>query len=718
MTFVHPAVLWALPAIGLPVVLHFIFLNRSRKIRFSSIFLLREVYLKSLPRSRMEQWLLLLLRCLVVALLILAFSGPVLRRPGAGAAGTPGTSGTPLRLVILSDVSYSMRCLSQGAMRYKLAREAGISILKTLGKSDKAVLGFFSGRWEGVPFEWSPDFNRLQDILRASEPGFGKTDYKLALETAFKFLSEEEDASARKIVLMLSDGARHGFKPRAGDFDVSKIPFYDSKVLLLGISFDEFRDNAWVESFSVRGTGFWDSVGTEESAGGVFIDASFRIAGGSRMGWPVRLIHHGRFKDRRWEKRTDLKDKDASSLSWSIPQTDSRWPSPDAEGGRITGRVELKKDLLSADDSWFYSFEAFRKLKILCVYAKPEFMDAGRGGYFIRKMFESGRGPGLLPFSCDFADWSRLGEIRLDDYSAVILSGFSKIESNYAGILDSYVRRGGGLWIIPSPSTEITGLSSLANLLPAEIHRIEQRRVNMIPGGKIQGAGFEWEDFDLSRLGAKRFFSVKPKSDARVLWRFDDGKNKYPALLAKNAGRGRVLYWASTLDPEWTTLALKPIFAAWMGNALAWVSKASAGGDWRPLSVGDVFEKCWDNPNLAPLKVKITDPGKRTGVVAVHNGCLRFDGTRLPGIYRWLALPASRQGQGVPDSGTFAVNVDPSSGESDLTAEPSPPWKKIRLSDAADDFMSAAHGVEIASGILLAALVFLFAEGLLSRKVL
>ncbi|GAF73800.1 unnamed protein product, partial [marine sediment metagenome] len=343
----------------------------------------------------------------------------------------------------------------------------------------------------------------------------------------------------------------HGFKPRAGDFDVSKIPFYDSKVLLLGISFDESRDNAWVESFSARGTGFWDCVGTGEAPGGVFIDASFRIAGGSRMGWPVRLIHHGHFKDRRWEKRTDLKDKDTSSLSWSIPQADD---------GRITGRVELKKDLLSADDSCFYSFEAFRKPEILCVYAKPEFMDAGRGGYFIRKMFESGRGPGLLPFSCDFADWSRLGEIRLNDYSAVILSGFSKIESNYAKILDSYVRRGGGLWIIPSPSTEITGLSSLTDLLPAEIRSIEQRRVNMIPAGTMgtergqtpsYGAGFRWEDFDLSRLGAKRFFAIRPKSGARVLWQFGDGKNKYPALLAKNAGRGRVLYWASTLDPEW-----------------------------------------------------------------------------------------------------------------------------------------------------------------------
>ncbi len=245
-------------------------------------------------------------------------------------------------------------------------------------------------------------------------------------------------------------------------------------------------------------------------------------------------------------------------------------------------------------------------------------------------------------------------------------------------------------------------------------------RVNMIPEEKKEkrrgprGAGFRWEDFDLSRLSVKKIFTVKPRIGANVLWQFNDGKKKYPALLAKNAGRGRVLYWASTLDPEWTTLALKPIFTAWMGDALAWVSKASTARDRRPLNVGDAFEKCWDNPNLAPRKVKITDPGRRTYVLAVHNGCLRFDGTGSPGLYRWQAVPPLAGS----DSGMFAVNVDPSSGESDLAPAASLPWRKIRLSDAAGDFASAVHGVEIASGILLAALLLLFAEGLLSRKIL
>lgn len=694
MSFIHPYFLWALPAALLPVIIHFIFLRRSRKIPFSSIFLLREVYLRSLPRSRLEQWFLLLLRCLALALIILAFSRPVLRLAATGTMFAASSSGTPLRLVILADTSYSMRCLSQGEQRYSVARSAVISVLKTLKPSDKAALGFFSDRWEGVPLEWSSDFPRLQKALEYSGPGFRKTDYRLALESAFRFLSREE--GGKKVILVLSDGAAHGF---TGRFDASKIPFYDSGVLLLGISFGEARENAWVDSFSAGGTGFWEAVGAGRKAfHGPVIEAFLRIDGGSRGPWPVRLL---REEGGLWEKKVDLREGRRASVSWEVP----------GRGAMVSGRISLKEDSLPVDDSYYYSFNPLRKLKILCVYSDPSFMNAGRGGFFIRKIFGLGQ-DSLLPFSCDFIDWSRLQEINTEDYSAVIAAGFAAIGKDYAGILDSYVRRGGGLFILPDISTGLTALSEIRGILPVEINAVVQRRATLSPvQPPPSGAGFSWKDFDLGRLYAGRFFAVEPRSGAEVLWRFEDGRGGQAALVGGNQGRGRVLYFACAMDPSWTSLPVKPVFTAWMGSALAWAARASSGEAVRSLAVGEIFEKNWENLNSAPVRVRVSDPEGVFSVLPVKDGRLRFDGTRVPGLYRWTA-------EGTSEAGIFAVNVDPSSGESSLREADSPPWKKLGIQGVVKGFMSAAYGVEMSSAGLLLAFALLLMEGFLSGKIL
>ncbi|HAH06391.1 MAG TPA: hypothetical protein DCM05_07670, partial [Elusimicrobia bacterium] len=89
LTFLEPGVLWALPLAGVPILLHLLFLRRARRIRFSSLELLRAAYLRALPATRLRQWLLLLARCLAVALLVAAFARPVLR-PAAAASGAEG----------------------------------------------------------------------------------------------------------------------------------------------------------------------------------------------------------------------------------------------------------------------------------------------------------------------------------------------------------------------------------------------------------------------------------------------------------------------------------------------------------------------------------------------------------------------------------------------------------------------------------------------------
>ena len=123
MNFLAPAVAWALPLAAAPVIIHLLFLRRARTVWFSDLALLRRVYLQTLPSSRLRQWLLLALRCLVLAALVFAFARPVLRA-GFSPMAT-GSDKQGLRLVLLLDTSYSMGYRQAGVTRLERARKAG-----------------------------------------------------------------------------------------------------------------------------------------------------------------------------------------------------------------------------------------------------------------------------------------------------------------------------------------------------------------------------------------------------------------------------------------------------------------------------------------------------------------------------------------------------------------------------------------------------------------
>ena len=72
MQFLSPWMLIGLAALALPIIIHLLQRQRVVQIPFSTLRFLKLVQSKTARRSRVENLLLLLLRCLVFALLILA----------------------------------------------------------------------------------------------------------------------------------------------------------------------------------------------------------------------------------------------------------------------------------------------------------------------------------------------------------------------------------------------------------------------------------------------------------------------------------------------------------------------------------------------------------------------------------------------------------------------------------------------------------------------
>src|SRR6266496_311014 len=103
LTFSHLAVLGGLAALAIPVIIHLLFRHRKRPLRFSTLQFFLQQEERATRRQKLRHWLLLLVRCALVALLVFAFARPYLREPGP--------AGAPVRrdVVIVLDRSASMQ---------------------------------------------------------------------------------------------------------------------------------------------------------------------------------------------------------------------------------------------------------------------------------------------------------------------------------------------------------------------------------------------------------------------------------------------------------------------------------------------------------------------------------------------------------------------------------------------------------------------------------
>src|SRR6056297_2608324 len=120
MSFLQPSILWALPVIALPIIIHLINQRRFQTVHFGAMQFLLAADQMSKGYARLRQWLILAARALAIAALIFAISRPLATAwhtswLANAAGGDQNTS------IILLDRSPSMDQRGQGGVSKRLA---------------------------------------------------------------------------------------------------------------------------------------------------------------------------------------------------------------------------------------------------------------------------------------------------------------------------------------------------------------------------------------------------------------------------------------------------------------------------------------------------------------------------------------------------------------------------------------------------------------------
>jgi hypothetical protein len=717
LQFAHPAYLWGLCAIALPILVHLFNQRRPRPLSFGAIeFVLRSQRQRA-RRLRLRQILLLALRCLLIAAVALALARPSIRPRGVQTAQSSGPQATALVL----DASLSMRYRLGSKTLFEKARSEALAALDRLGPDEPATVGLCAGPagFAGAGIG-APSFDRLaaRRALQTAQPSYLSSDMTGCLAAAAKALGESPVAGKR--IIAFSDLAAHSIRldapPPLVPPPANAPPGTQGirpNVVLVDAARGNDLPNTAVVATAVRPSGSlgprgYEVVATIANSGTQPVSAlqvSLKIGPNVVAKGFVDVPARGTAK---------------KTLAAVMP------------AGVVTGRVELARDEaqgLDEDDGQDFVVQVPRDVKALIVDGAPSSLRSRDEAFFVEAALAPARTGGRI--QAQTLDADAAANAPLDGYDVILLLNVAAPQKAFVEKLRQAVsQRGAGIFIAlgdhvdPDPYND-----SFGDLLPRPLHLIKTAAEPGAQGAEEHAARFgviEWshplfrvfgpaEREGLESARTFRYALLKPEGQAHTLASYDDGA---PALIERRVGAGRVLLYTSSASRTWTDWPIRVSFLPVLQQAVSWLADAVEQRQPVPALVGE--ERAL-SPSSGTRVEKVLGPAgeavqfrRETGhpddaVVPVG----------APGQYRALVAPPGVQPHEEPTL-AFAATLDPR--ESDLRRVDEAELK-AQLGGASSARVAASaaaaegsHGTPLWSGLLLLGALALLGEGALTRR--
>lgn len=619
MSFLTPLFLLGGLAIALPVIFHLIRRTTRERTQFSSLMFLLPTPPRLTRRSRLENLLLLLLRCLALALLAFGFSRPFLK--GSTALDDPANESR--RFVLLVDNSASMNRPGHWAA----ARAQADALLADTKPGDRvSVLAFNRQITTLVSFEeWNstPVGDRAalaRQRLAEAEPGWAATHLGNALTTAAEAVAEVDPdgpAGIRRVVLIsdLQEGSRleqlQAYDwPKGIELAVEPLKVRaasNAGLQLVGDGPDAASDTNQV--VRVRVSNAADATKEQFQVGWAAADGSGFAATGEDVYVPPGQ---------------------SRVIALNVPTNNA-----------ALGRILLRGDDVEFDNSVFVIPPQAAQLKVLYLGA-DDATDTRQPLFFLQRALPATKRQTVSVIA-------RKAEETLppDDVNeAGLIVVTDPLPEGRADALRERTLAGGTVLFAPrQPSAaptlaRLVGASSLAMSEAvvsdyAMLGEIDFRHPLLAPF-----ADPRFSDFTKIHFWKHRRLDATALPGAHVIARFDSGD---PALLEVPVGRGRVIVLASGWHPADSQLALSTKFVPLLFSLLELGGAVAAAP--QQHFVGDTAAIPAD---LTTSATQLRLPDGTT--IALAAGATNFPAPRLPGIY---ALESAAR------PFRFAVNVDP-----------------------------------------------------------
>jgi uncharacterized membrane protein len=668
VSFFNPLLLGGLVLVALPILIHWLFRRRYRRIEWAAMHFLLEAQRETRRRRRFEQWLLLALRCLAIGLLALFLARPFVQ-PGDLANLFAGSEAID-RIIVLDDTG-SLNSRTQGNSEFESVKEIAVKVLGWIAEAsprDRLTLLRWSAPDEPLIERESLDAlqrGELERRIAVLEPTPLHTSLT-SLVSALRKWIERDDGPERVDIHLITD-------QQTGQFE-------DLPPGLL----TEFAGAKSGIRWIVMPTG--DFARNNVAMTSVKSSQPYAIAG-----QPLRLQ-----TTLRHEGKTAL-----SNLSLGVAIDGDPVPGVVVEHLPASGEITLEHELVLAepgyptitvslpagddyplDDSWQLVIPSKPALNVLVISAATESSSRKDSAYYLEQALAP-PGPfssGIMVTTLRPAD---LAGTALAAFDAVLLANVSELDPAALTALQAYVARGGGAAFFAGDQiSDVTSFNARFHAGGDGLYPVELRR-RISAGSELVGmlrsaehpvtvAIPEAIERSAPLVRFQTYYSsVIPDTQSdtaaehpvHVLAHFNDPQ-RTAALVEHNFGRGRVVAFLSSVDLRWNNWpgAIDGSFVITMLELVRYL----AGESNYPtaLTVGEPIslpldldryetEASIQPPNFPAVPSVSVSAAVESG--SSSQAVLTSPATTLLGSYAVRLMPRV----GEPESFPVAVNADP-----------------------------------------------------------
>ena len=518
ISFLSPLFLVAAVAAAVPILLHLFHRKTEVVIDFPAVRLLTRAPVQQHRRRRLRELILLALRVAALVLLALSFARPYF-------AGAVAPDSAPLT-VIAVDTSLSMSAPGQ----FDRARAAAGRALETAPPSHAVALVSFA---DSAAIVEAPTTDR--SVVRAAiaklSPSGDGTRYRTALARVSEVLGARQGR-----VVMVTDLQQIGWEandegglPDGVEVEVSSIAPPAGNLALTSVELRDRRVVAAIQNF-----------------GNIETRTSVQLMAGGK---PIA------------QSEVTLAPLAASNveLSGTLPRTG-------AAEVRITDAIGY-----ALDNARILGLDRQSAAPIAIVVADPT---GSTGGLYLERALNVARGG--REFRVDVIDGAALSKWAQDDLdrrAVLFVLGTRTLDRTGRDMINSYLARGGHLFVTLGPDVDVGTLSTLLGA-PLSIADAPVRA----PGATMVATDSRHPIFRpfLNPAGAlgdvqvEQYRRLNDQPARVVLARFSGGD---AALTEESVGEGRLMIYTSDLDNEWSRFPLNPAFVPFAVEATRYLAR-------------------------------------------------------------------------------------------------------------------------------------------------
>ncbi len=649
ISFLNPLFLAFGAAVLIPLILHMIQSSRTVILPFSTIRFLKLAAQRSSRRIKMENFLLWLLRTLLMALLALAFAMPMIRTKDFGKL--LGRAARDVAIVI--DDSYSMDYKMGRQIVWNQATDLAASIIEGLSEKDRFCVYLAGDQVTPICEQLTNKREETATRLRALPLPQGSSQLCPATLAALGVMDQDVSRAERELHI-ISD---HQLLPWAR---FSSAEAGAAGTNAPGAPVPESKEGLW-DPAKVKDntTCFVTLLGAPlpENSAPVEVELDPKlVTPETPCQATVRFLRSGPKIETAASIMVDDKELGRRSVTLDAEgDNQAKFMIPPLGPGVHTVRVETPDDSLAEDNAFHFLIRAREKMPALCVGSQD-------GTLFLRAALGTAPG-GVSPFDLKAIAADGLAGESLSGYACIFLCNAMPLAGQEITSLERYVAAGGLLVVFPGDSGAMADYGAWTCLpaIPSAVIDVpiaERKRLLSwdLPTHPIV-RGLKEGGIPPSLAIKRQLKCDTLKEKAEILVSTGAG---YPFMIVRPSGRGATVLFTVSADRSWSDFPLSPFYLPLLHQLIQYAAGVGAGIPYLwatdSLSLEEFLpeatrESILKGPDGRPISMR--------SAVVEGETVSYAEGLTMPGVYR-LSQPG-----GADDLPALAINVP--RGESDLT---------------------------------------------------